>query len=172
MTRGLSNAAFVCLLGATLFAASLPRGTESVIAATRPERVRAIPTDVSATRPPWCGVLVPGSRRIVEGHVSCGACEADDAFAFTTGGPCNVRVRALASLPGTDLDVAFVDPTLAAPAQRAEFREVAFPAAGADIELLVRSAWGSSAYVLEIEVVPYAPPSRPAAPEFVSDPAP
>jgi len=141
-----AGAAFVVLLGATLFATSVPRGNTSVLAATRPEQ---------------SGVLVPGSRRIAEGHVSSGAPDAQ-TFAFTTGTACTLRLRVVPSLPGTDLEVCLVNRPLGA------FAELNFPKAGAEVELSVRSSWGSSDYVLEIEALPCAAD----APEFVSDPAP
>ncbi|HEV8114511.1 MAG TPA: hypothetical protein VGR31_17205 [Planctomycetota bacterium] len=137
------GAAFVVLLGATLFATSVPRGNASVLAATRPER---------------SGVLVPGARRIAEGHVSSGTTDAQDTFAFTTGTACTVRVRLVPSLPGTDLELRLGDRPLGASA------ELTFPTTGAEVELSVRSSWGSSDYVLQVEALPCA--------EFVSDPAP
>ena len=93
-----------------------------------------------------CRLLVPGSCEVVVGHVDPGGPVDREAFTLVAERPCRVRFRLTPTLPGTDLDLWVQDR-----AHGVETTEIAIAKAGERLDLVVRSAWGSSCYSLEIE---------------------
>jgi hypothetical protein len=148
------------LCGAVLLAALLEGCNQSVVLAARPDLQHETEPNDSASQASWCGVLVPGTRRIIAGHIQSEGPDIRDGFAFTAGSPCSLRVRLLPSLPGTDLDLCVYEPTLDAftlcfdGTEATEVGEIALAKAGTEVQLVICSAWASSSYSLEIEALP------------------
>jgi hypothetical protein len=111
----------------------------------------------------WCGALRPGVRAIVRGHVEASGPDAFDRFAFVATSACTLRFRVRPSLPGADLDLCAFDAAsgrVRAVADREDEEEsgtLGIERAGVPIDLVVTSAWGSSAYTLDVEAVEFAP---------------
>jgi len=106
-----------------------------------------------------CGELAPGMRATVRGHVSATLPDAFDGYAFVSRAACSLRYRLRPTLPGVDLDLCVVDDesgrVLAVADGEGDEETGSFRLDGARTALafVVSSAWGSSAYALEIEAV-------------------
>ena len=133
-----------------------------VVAKDPPPTPESEPND-SASDTPWYGTLAPGSRVALTGHITSDGPDFFDGFAFTTGAPCTLRFTLAPSLPGTDLDLCLYDPWLDEfvacfdGTAEVETGQLGFADAGTDFHLVVTSAWASSNYLLQIEVVPFVP---------------
>jgi hypothetical protein len=106
-----------------------------------------------------CGELAPGMGGTVRGHVSAAGPDAFDGYAFVSRSACSVRYRLRPTLPGVDLDLCVVDAesgrVLAVADGEADEETGALRLDGArtSLDFVVSSAWGASAYTLELETV-------------------
>jgi hypothetical protein len=162
---------------AALLAASVQGGPRSVGLASEPLEIREVEPDGTAACAVDGGLLAPGSRVRILGHVEARAPDALDGFRFAASAPCTLRFRLTPSLPGADLDLHVYDPALDAftacfdSRSAPETGEIALAVRGEEVHLVVSSAWGSSSYALEIEVVPLAARSTGAPAASVRAPA-
>jgi hypothetical protein len=120
------------------------------------------PNDTAA-QATWFGTVYPGSSLAIVGHVTSHGSDLFDGFAFITGAPCTVRFILRPSLPDADLDLCVYDPWQDAyvacfdSPDGTEVGEFGLAYADEEFHLVVSSAWASSSYLLEIEVIPFVP---------------
>jgi len=157
---GSSKGASPTALAAAVAALSFAGCSESVVSAAQPEHIQEVEPDDSSSLANWCGLLAPGSRRIVEGHVASRGPDLRDGFTFTAAEACTLRFRLVPSLPGADLDLLVCDPAADEftgcfdEADPVEAGEIALAEPGEVVQLMICSAWASTGYSLEIEAVP------------------
>jgi hypothetical protein len=116
-----------------------------------------------ALHAPWFGRVYPGTSLAIAGHIASNGSDPYDGFAFSTGAPCIVRFVLRPALPAADLDLCVYDPYLDAfiacfdSPNGTETGEIGFAVSDVDFHLVVNSAWASTSYLLEIDVLPFQP---------------
>ena len=112
------------------------------------------------------GVILPGDRFAIRGHVRNDAGDPADGFGFTASEPIHVEFRLLADNPFADMAVALYDPQIDQTVftyqsgANPELGSVDVFAGGVDFHLVVVTSLESTSYELELQVFALQPAAR------------